>query len=474
MGLPFDIPAPFTTGTEISGYDLNLLRQAAITLDGLSYRRYPANVSTLNATDAPGKHPVGPWRLYQGAIQYRTGMTTLEISGYHGPAGSGILTFYANGVSLGTRSTAGWFTVSYGFTGYAVGYVVPIEIWVSGETTKNGEFSIQDVRAGPITLADAWPGVPTFGTSYSAANGNQLRSACDWLLRRIDAVPVPITPALVWAQATHKVEQAILGTWHVLRAHTEDRLRVRITANIVNAEERLVIVVAGTTVYTGATWTPGVYRLDLLIDISAVVSVGVWGRTQIIADTLLAGNQDPRQTVNSRYLVEEVSSEPATTYPAASPPTAFPENGAISQANLTSRLNAIGTMLTNVYNRITALPILWNWQHATRWRQALDDTQNSRWSGQYIWRTTRRGDRLRIQGKNVKIGWGSTPIVETTEEGPQWSTYTFAHSEQIVNADAIKLVDVFYDTLPGLVPGAALWLTGDVYYAADHLLEAEV
>jgi hypothetical protein len=471
MPLGFDLPAPFIdTATILSASDLNRLRAAAIALDQLSFRRWPCTVSTFGRTDEPGGHPAGAYRVTWGTFRFVTGLTTLYVAGSYEPSGSEILRIFLNGVERDTVTSGPTFlrAIAINALGFADGDIVAVEVRADAASNKLARFSISGMTVTPVPALASWPGVPTFTTSYPASALNQLRTAIAHLTDQIARVPIMVPPAQQWSQATHKVEAALLGTWWVLRVETTDRLIITGSAIIRNAGERLLVTVNGATVYTGSTWTPGAYTIDLNLDISAEAALGVRRRVQIIADTTAAGNQDPRQTYNSRYVINPPHVGPATTRPVQTPPPAFDGNASISQATLTTRLNAIGTMLTTINNRLAAASGEWAQIGVFRRRPVLDDTQNSRLARQYVWRGVRWGDRLIVAGIGVQLAWGAI-TVETTDTGPDYSTYTYQYTETLTSSETIATQEIWFDAYAALPPGTTYTLLGDVVYAAEYL-----
>src|SRR5574339_634265 len=94
-----DLPGAFVSDVNIplSAADLNMLREAAIVLDGLTYRRLNACCSN-GAQTSDGNtaifHSRGDYRQSWWGLYFRTGMTTLTIEGKNDYQ----LDFYLNGV----------------------------------------------------------------------------------------------------------------------------------------------------------------------------------------------------------------------------------------------------------------------------------------------------------------------------------------------------------------------------------------
>jgi len=84
-----ELPAPFVTGTPLSAADLNLLIDAAVMLDGLSFRTQPAcessDIGRRNTTEDTTAQ--SNYRMWWGTLQFRTGMeyVILRPSAVYGP-----------------------------------------------------------------------------------------------------------------------------------------------------------------------------------------------------------------------------------------------------------------------------------------------------------------------------------------------------------------------------------------------------
>jgi hypothetical protein len=481
MPLPFDTPPAWIENvTKLSATDFNILREAAQTLDGLSYRMMPANQSAIGAQDLPGKHPAKNYRLWWGAFRFRAGMTTLGIETNSVPEDDEVFIVYLDGVPTTTITPGAAVVTSIDISGagYTDGQVITIEIWVAwpgdGEGTKDGYYSVMEVYAYPIVMADSYPGVPTFGTSYPASALNQLANAATWLLQRIDAVPMVVPDFTHWIQATHKVETATLGTWWVRRAQSQDQLYIAITAKIFNNQERVKIYVNNALAYTSPTWTLGQTQdLYLTVDMSTYspsIAQHTLALVRIDAEVLNASNQ-VQPTKNSRYIIKAVRAQaPAAGYFTSTIPDEFEGgNVATPQTDLTTALSQIATAFTNAKARIDGNTTIWGRARAFKRRTSKDEHENSKNEPVLMYRGVRRGDRLFVKGKRVKLAWGSITL-KTNDNGVIYTEFDFTRSQEIIGGDKIDTTEIFFDALDGLNVGQVYYITGDVIYAEERYL----
>jgi hypothetical protein len=449
------------------------LRDAAIDLDGWSYRKQAAFDGNSNGYVS---HAAGDFRVWWGPLRWQTGMTALWLDGFASGWGSATLKVYLNNnpTAAATITLAtSWSTNISISSGYSDGDIILIEVRTSGNTTKTSRYLVQEVFGTPITVASSYPGVPTFASTYDAARFNQMIDACQNLYDRIAAVPIPPTMGHFWVSGTHKVETATLYAGSVLKAQSQDRLVIRGSSNIFNDAEHLKVYLDGVLAYTGSTWTLGTNNvIDIAITLSGSVSNRVYVQIDEVvtnAATNAALFASGQMELNSRFTFHTIRAEATTSYPAAAPPTAFVADVAISAATLNSRLNAISTMLSAVNTRLNTATWLWNRAYAVRRRFAIDDAQNSKLAGVFTHSFQRFGDRLIVSGKNVSIGWGGR-VIKPQDDAWRDYTYEYAQTKNVISGDKVDTVEVFLEECEGLYVGQQYAVTGvDVYDAAEYL-----
>jgi hypothetical protein len=464
------LPAFFVddVNTPISAADLNMHRDAAIQLDGLSQRV----VGCFDgAAPSAASHAAGDYRVWWGALRFQTGMTTLTLLGTSANFGSATLKAYLDGSGTASATitpSASW-SQNITLSGRADGDIIPIEVRTSGNATKTSKHLVTDVYGTPIVVASSWPGVPSFAGTYNAARLNQLTNACQNLWDRITAVPQTPTVALLYADATHKIGTITLYHGAVGRYQSNDILRVWGYVICNNTAETYTIYVNGVAAYTSATLTVG-NTYQIYVAIALTHTLGTRVEVQIDATVSDASNQNPYQTQNSHYsFLVLASAADGFGYSAQTPSAAFVGNTSISDTTLNSRLNTIASMLSAVDARLSARPELWNRARASRRLYAQDAHEQAKLKRRYPLYAVRRGDRLVVRGKGVVLGYGAT-TVPTKDELLDYYNYTFASEQTVVPDDALSTQTIYLDQFAGLFPGTPYALFGtDLVYASEYL-----
>lgn len=472
MAFEFDLPSTFVDDVDqIPGAaDLNALIRAVITLDGLSYRPHPAFESSASAdTGSYNEHASGDIRLWWGGLRYRTGMTTLTCEGSaSGTTALSSISVLLNGVAAASISPSSSWSGSVDIsTGYNDGDVILIELRTVGNATKTSQYLVRDIYATPVVMPTAWPGVPTFSTSYPADKMNQLTSAAQWLLDRIDAVPVPLSQAFLWRQGTHKTQTYTLFSGAIGKHFAADIWRVSANVKAMNTQEQLKFYVNGVLAATypsALTYLPygQTTAIYLPIDLSSI-SVGT--RADIRIDSVVTSGHNGG--INSRFqLFLNRSEAGGSGYPVASAPAFFTGNSSVAQTDLTTSLNAIASLLGSIKTRIDTNTFTWNRIRAMRRRFAQDEPQNTKLGPTYVHWRERQGRSVEVRGKNVGIGWGGTVL--SMEEGKEY-TYSFVRNQNVTKNDQIETQIVYFDSLPALPERTPYFLSGDVHSAIERL-----
>lgn len=460
--MPIDLPGTFFNDVNVplSAADLNLLREQAVYLDGLCAGRRMAVTPSSGAQTtgaAADWHPRGDYRQSWWALYYRTGMTTLTVEGKNDYR----LDFYLNGVfnSFQAATPAG-FTKNITLSGYADGDVILLDIRTNGNpaTAPAGyspKYVIMDVYGSPITVASAWPGVPTFAGTYDAARLNQLSDACAYIWDRVRAVPIPPQAGMVFIPASHKAETIRLYNGAVGRYATNEVLRVAGILYCRTNAEHYVIDYNGSTVATSATFSEGTTTI-VTHPIPLTHTIGT--RAEVAIRAVIENNvYDDQPGVFSSYVFTAIRSEAdGSGYATTAPPTAFTAEESITSATLNSRLNSIATMLSAAKAKLDARPELWNRARAARRVFATDDTQANRNMRRHAALFQRQGDTLITRGKAVKVGYGAINFAPPKEENEpiHYNAFTFANEISIgTTEDKSETTTVLLDNLPGLEPG---------------------
>lgn len=464
-----DLPGPFVDNANVpvSPTDVNALIRAALTVDGLSYRRVPAFDSAASLdTGSPDRYDAGTFRVWWGGLVMQTGMTTLTITGTMTKSGAASLQFLLNSVVFATQTTDGTFTKTISLSGYADGTLLEIEVQVLNQPNASGTYLISDCYADTPAPTTAYPGKAIFGPTYQAANFAQLVRCVQHCADRIGQVPRP-------AQLSHRyglggtgsstrptwTAQERIYTGYVTKYYSNDILRVYGTAYIGPGDERLRIDLNGTTIYIGPTWGPGTYGISVPYALAG--AIGTRARVDLAYEAVGPG---VATWDRSRYTIDYVGSEPdASGYAAATPPGDLAALASYSQSDLTARLNAIATIVDDTKQRLDANSALWGRVRATRRRYAKRDGQDAN-IARYAPRLTRQFDRLVVVGKAVKLGWGPLILASPLTKDYSWEP---AYSQTVNDGDSISTKVVYLDSCKGLTVGQPYYLLGDVRYAAE-------
>jgi hypothetical protein len=490
--MAIEFPSTFSTGALLSAWDLSLLRTNAIEIDRLSYINPVAFLSSpAYITANPSRNPKDAYpdavnttdslRLWRGALRYRSGMTTCSFELKLTKQLSESLHVYINGTDKGNVSTNGSATINVDIsTGYAAGDVLEVEVRRIGKTSASASsanggnpdnYVVMDVYASPVTVPYSWPGVPTFGTSYSATQLNQMSLACQWLRDALYALPINPQIGYVWKGITHKPETWDLWHGSIQRNFTNDILRIDGNVTCNNQAEKINVLLNGSIVGgypTSGTLSYGQSATFYLPISLSSVSVGSKAelKIQIVVTT---GNPSGVQDVNSVYNLFYVGIQPdGSGYPVPTVPADFVRGGSIAQTTLTSNLNTICGVLSGVYSRITGNPNTYNRIRAMVRRPGWDDNQNRSYQSVYVPEFyNRTGSILRIKGKDVKLGWNGFKM---SDDPTKPYVYTgFVREESICAQDKYEAKTIYEDAYKDLQPGTRFFVAGtDPLFAVEE------
>ena len=466
--------------TPLSAADLNMYRDAAVMLDGLTFRKMPMTCSSAAQThgDAADWHSKGDFRHSWWGGLFRTGMTTLTIEGVNDYR----FDFYLNGVFNSFQAaTPGGFTKNITLSGYTDGDVVLLEIRTNGNpnpatgtTGYTPLYRVDDVYMSPISVTSAWGGVPTFAGTYSATLLNQLSDACQYIWDRVTVVPILPILGGTMVSASHRQETIRLLDGSIGRYASNEVFRVVGTLNCRTHAEHYEIDVNGVTVVTSSTYSEG---QDVAISHPITLSHTLGTRVPVRIRAVIEDNTYAAfPGVFSSYTLIALRSEADSSgYSTQTPPTAFTAEESISAATLNSRLNSLATMLSTAKTRLDNRPEVWNRARLMRRVYSHDDTQVARNRKLYTADFIRQGDRLVVRGKGVKIAYGAVSYKAPEKENdpinyldPSWAT------EQSVGGqdDKVETSTIYLDTLPGLEIGMRyhVYASGALEYAGEFLV----
>jgi hypothetical protein len=419
-----------------------------------------------------------PYRESWGSFRALPGLTTLTVVIRSSAVDSGdVLRVYLNGALATTWALAnGEQVLTAALGSYAINSVVEVvfEVYNASKPSGDaswGDFEIQDAYVGPVTLADAWPGVPTFTTTYSSAALLQLSRAVDWLVRRIGRRTEPLFQSIIrwngpftgqttvrWyggAEITPACNLLVAaGLVRVDVAGATETVRLRV--NGVTVDSLTIPSTRGDHGYTltyplsGATGT----RLPVVVDMVRTVAPPHSGDEPVSRWTL------------SR--VEMIGS--ASIYPAISIPTVAARTN-VSWSTFKAALQACADAANTIKARIDANPDLWSRQRLFRRRYAFDDYQDRVFEpGQIAGQYARRGEALLIRAKGARAAWGPGEFDNNSKNEVGLYAVKNYLEQGVCQGDTPRTELVYLDTLNGLYPTQAYNVRGEqLIYAAEIL-----
>lgn len=463
--------------------DLDILTQNAILLDALSFRAAEAmNSSAGTDTSTPNHYSpnIATEIIWRGAFLKQTGMTTLTIEGWAQKGASESFQLFINGAGISTTAVPNGaaFTLTADISALTVDTVGQVVVQRSGVLTGPqalvAKYVVDDAYTSPApTIAVSWPGVPSFSGTYSAPLLNQLGNAQQYVASRLNAIPYYPFLASYYAHGSSVTGDVYALWWGAVEnANSADVLNIRIIAMVMaNIAEYYRVKVNGTIVHTGAVMTAGETRDDYLaIDISGFATNT---RLETVIETVITTGPaaGPSGDRNSRYhlwAVRMSNDAPAT----AAAPAEFTAGELIASSVVDTRLNALCSMVSAAYTRITANPRIFNRVRLVRQMFGRNAEQWGTFAplNTYTQRFSRRGARLVVHGKGLRVGWGSltTKADKTVTTGYQ---VDFAHSEPLTDGDSYQTKTIYLDSLPYLRRGQAYSVVGqDVTWASEVML----
>lgn len=483
-----DSPA-FTTGAELSAADLEILRQNLLALDGASYLPPPTfGWRWGQGLEEFGRNPSPYWI---GGFRFLTGMTTLYVYLDNSGLDSGDkirirLTGDGGFTSADTTLTAGTQTVSTTISGlgYTDGEVVTIDLELynagkAGSGASWGDIVIREVVVAPVGVADAYPGVPTFG-AISAANLNQLSNAVDWLTRTMGLHHRPLFAAVVREKGPYGTRGAKAGQlnvrWNgsVRRTNQHALLTADCTMLVLDGQytETVQLIVNGTVRDTyNVPSSAGEY--DFQLDYTLATTVDAIVEVEVLH--LRTSAEATGGVVYNRLTVWHVGVDRATE-PTPLAISELPARTSGTFTALQAHLNALCTAVTNIKARLDANPHVWQRQMVYKRRNALDHDQLVYFTPNRIsWSPGRIGESLVVRGKGIRLGYGPLQLPDepdNQETNKVLYTVRYVREEGLADGEDIETVIHYLDSFAGLPPGAAFAVLGTyAYYAAEQLLD---
>lgn len=432
-----------------------------------------------------------PFRKSWGSFRFLPGMTTLTtVVRVSGRQDGDTLRLYVNGslVQSSSITANGDQTYTYTLTGLTNYAVVEVDwhIYNAGYSTPDltegqdwGRYEILDAWVSPVTLADAWPGVPTFTTVYDTATKvPQLANAVHWLVRRIGRRTDPLFTTSVrrggpLSDASELDYGPGVQRWHgsVVTTATAPTLRARgqVWVRFPGATEEIRLYVNGSVVATSVPpATVGRYNwsFSYAMPQAAGSRVAVEIRFRRTAPALHYDNE----IVSEWSLLRVWTEGAAGIYSAPSIPSVAARTDT-TWSTWKAALNAAATLANTLKSRVDANPSLWSNQYLYRRSYAYNDYQEGVFEPNYIpTAIPRLGEALLIRGVGNKVAWGAQTFDEKSAETNSVGSYDLdATYSEAVNTDGTKGTSLVYlDALASLPPMASYNVRGGtIAYAAE-------
>jgi hypothetical protein len=474
-----DSPA-FVDGVALSAVDLEILRNNAMLSNTLALRNVRAFQTAAQPALVNHWKNINPLRVFWGAFQFKVGMEEahFEVRFTNPRAGTAQILF-DDVVVFSTTVVEGAYDYTVDLTDFdwAQNQVIEVELRIQFNvmpTTVGGDYRILDAYCTPIVMSSSYPGVTTLGT-LNATNLNKISNTADWLIQRLALVPYVPFQQLFWIQTRSKAPSSYpLWFGSISNENGNDRLIAQLDYNISNQSETIRIYVNGVLQHTSVPFTlgqKGSYGFD--VDISGYTPST---RLDVYIDTnIITGNPASyRQPVMSRWSLKDVYTQP-THLVQPVPPTKIDINESISFSTLKSRINTIGSILTNTKARIDDYPRLFNRATMFRRRYVFKNSVNddghegldTGWTNVHFPRQQRIGNTLWVRGKDIKIVYG--PVSIKGEPTKPWE-YEWENEEELISGEKIETKMFYLDSFKGLYPGTVYYIIGqDLRFCSEYL-----
>lgn len=491
-----DSPA-FVTGTELSAADLEVLRQNILALDGASYLAAPA--FEWRWGQSLTEWALNPSPFWFGGFRYLTGQTTLYVyvnnSGL--TAGDKLrISFFGDAApdatptsTSDTTLTAGAQTITKTISGlgFADGEVVRLhlELYNASRPATNtawGTTRLDMITIAPVAVADAYPGVPTFG-AITKANLDQLSNATDWLIRQMGLHHRPLFQSTVREKGPYGPRSSPVKAgqdnvrWNGSVRRTAEHAVVMVDATLLvlttgYAEkiELKVDDVVRDTYNVPSTLGEYDFTLDYTI---ATVADGV-SRIEVLYTR--TGTEPAEGVTYNRLTIWRVGMDRATD-PTPISIAELPARTSGTFTALQTWLNALCTHVTAIKARIDANPDVWGRQYPFRRRNGLPGFQFGYYAPNRIsWSSGRIGEALIVRGQALTLARG--PVIlpdEPDDNGDNSRLYTvdYVLKDGATDGDTVRTQLHYLDSFAALAPGQSFAILGkECYYAAEQLLVA--
>lgn len=506
IGIYEDAPK-FYSGVELSGADLNTLRQNAIFLDAIEQQPKYAftqgiereSVEFMRQNIITGEMP----KVWWGGIQYRSAFDNLVIKFWSRLTANERLRVFVNPVEEEITDVNNPGTLVYEYTlindetkihtidisgwDYPDGQILQITLQIyfpTTQTTKTGAYRVYDVymeNIGNVTVSKM--GTYVAPSTFTESNIpelklNTLSNAQDWLFQRLCDIPrVPFINGM-FVNGTHKTTPTnvhVIYHGYVTPLPSMKIFEADIDFYSFNGEECIRILINNVIRYTspmvsnGQTgkFTISVDLSDLAantsytVKIEHVVTMGKGGHVRELA---LYGSA----VVNSRFVINYIRMNGARSYQNLQ--AELEPMQSVGYPALQSRMNSIVNAVTAVRTRMLATA-WYNRAYAFRGKVGIDIHQNTVLDNESLPTMQRIGNRFVVAGRDVKIAWGGFSLTKSLTAEPEVNdVFEFANVETLIGTDRIQVVEGSLDKFDGLFTGMQYWLLGkDLIYYSEFL-----
>lgn len=402
----------------------NIMRRNLLALDSVTRQGRVAFAGGFEvASELIG---LNPYREWWGGYRSLPGITTLWITTNCTGIDTGDkLRVVINGAVAGEVTLAnGLATNSIALNPQPLNSVpdVRFEVYNNAKPLGNegvewGNIEVVDAWVGPIGLADAYPGEPTFAASFNAEDIAKLANCVDWLVRRVGRRTEPLFQSIIRWRGPYgptgdepggQTTVRWRGGVEVTSAAPTLVARGRVNVEVAGATEVVRLIVNGAVVDSyNVPSTIGDHAYQLTYTLPHATGT----KLPIVVDMRRTGSPayvgaEPvnRFTLNWVGLVGA-----ANIYSAINIPTVVPRTLG-TWSNARTFLNACAQACATIKARIDANPDLWSRQRLFTRRFA--DPGRDEWEdrvfepGMIAASPARRGEALLVRGKGNQIVWG--------------------------------------------------------------------
>lgn len=461
----------FYTGAELSATDINILKDNASLLQGLSKR----SQTVFGITDNLTGYNSGD-NIFRGGFLYKVGLTTATIvyisNISSSPPGDARMRIYFEGVEVHARAITTE-TVTINITindkGYTDNQIITVECILTGDYDPTPDsYYINAAYVSPLSgaVASSYPGTTTFG-DISATNLNNLSNSLDWLADRLALVPyIPLT-TLRDVQGTHYISLVHKWRGKIYVDSNNSRLYISVEFTSRTTATYLRFVVNSTTFDYGPYSENQTANLEIDINLITQAGCSVGNEYHVDMYENLTDELDTEPKYNSRINLKSIRVG-ASSYSYTTPPAESTMLESITFSTLQSRLNTIKTITDSVKTTIDGVSYIFNNALMFRARYGNNAFQQEYFQDEHVVRHKRIGDVLWVKGRGLSIGYGA--VTTTTKGNEEKYTYEYQYSESLTSGDKIESKYFYLDQFKALYPGSEYYIFGrDIIYVGEYL-----